>query len=290
MVCNVWLNGRSFFLFPQFMNDSTKVFEIERIGDQGREKEEAFIIAEKPVTLFLNDREVVTLLATPKDLRELAVGFMLSEGWLREDKPIAGVEADPSQGIARVRVNYRLPLTEKVFLRRTITSGCGRGMIFYNVLDSLGARKVRYSRKISSERIFRLMKDLGQSSLLYRRSGSVHGAALADSRKIRLFYEDIGRHNAVDKVLGGAFLQGVKPEGKILLTTGRISSEILVKVMKRRIPFLCSFSGPTDLAVEMAREMGITLLGYVRGSRMRVYANGERVKVRTNIDEGGAMA
>ncbi len=260
------------------MKNSTKVFEIEKIGDKGREKEDVFIIAEKPLTLFLNDQEVVTLLATPENLRELAVGFMLSEGWLREDKPLEEIEADSSRGIARVRVNYHLPLTEKVFLHRTITSGCGRGMVFYNVLDSLGARKIRDGRKVSSEQVFQRMRELGQGSLLYRKTGSVHGAALADSRRILIFCEDIGRHNAVDKVLGAAFLQGVKPAGKMLLTTGRISSEILVKVMKRGIPFLCSYSGPTDLAVEMARQMGITLLGYVRGNRMRVYSHGERLR------------
>lgn len=258
------------------MKDSTKSFQIEKVSDKERVEEETFIIAEKPVTLFLNDREVVTLLATPENLKDLAVGFMLSEGWLREDRPIERIEVD-SRGNVGVRVNYRLPLTEKVFLRRTITSGCGRGMIFYNVLDSLGAKKIRYRGKISPEQVFRLMQELNQRSLLYRKSGSVHGAALAEGQQIMLLCEDIGRHNAVDKVFGAAFLQGIKPAGKILLTSGRVSSEILIKVMKRQVPFLCSYSGPTDLAVEMARQMGITLIGYVRGNRMRIDSHGERV-------------
>ncbi len=258
------------------MKDSTKSFQIEKVSDKGRQEEETFIVAEKPVTLFLNEKEVVTLLATPKNLKELAVGFMLSEGWLREDKPIGKVEVD-RQGNVRVRVNYRLALTEKVFLRRTITSGCGRGMIFYNVLDSAGARKIHYRGRISASDIFGLMQELSRVSFLYRKSGSVHGAALAEGQQILFFCEDIGRHNAVDKVLGAAFLKGIKPAGKILLTSGRVSSEILIKVMKRQVPFLCSYSGPTDLAVEMARQMGITLIGYVRGSRMRIYAHGERV-------------
>ncbi len=111
------------------MKNSMKRFRIEKISDQGREEKETFIIGERPATLFLNDQEVVTLLVTPENLKELAVGFMLSEGWLREDKPIDRIEVDP-QGNVRVRVNYRNPLTEKVFLRRTILSGCGSGRIF----------------------------------------------------------------------------------------------------------------------------------------------------------------
>jgi len=259
------------------MKESIKRFQVEKISDRGREEEETFVIAERPVTLFLNDREVVTLLATPENLEELAVGFMLSEGWLQENKPVERIEVDP-EGRVRVRVNYRNPLTEKLFLRRTITSGCGRGTIFYNVLDSLGAKRIRSSAKLSQKTVIRLMQELNQRSVLYRKSGSVHGAALADRWRILVFCEDIGRHNAVDKVLGAAFLRGFSTTGKILLTSGRVSSEILVKAVKRRIPFLLSYSGPTDLAVEMARQMGITLIGYVRGNRMRVYSHGERVK------------
>ena len=250
--------------------------QIEKVSNKGRVKEETFIIAESPVTLFLNDREIVTLLATPENVKELAVGFMLSEGWLREDKPLEKIEVDP-QGIVRIRVKYRNPLTEKLFLRRTITSGCGRGTIFYNVLDSLGTKKIHSSAKISQGQVSKLMQELNQRSVLYRRSGSVHGAALAKPEGILFFCEDIGRHNAVDKVFGAAFLQGFSSAGRILLTSGRVSSEILIKAVKRRIPFLFSYSGPTDLAVEMARKMGVTLIGYIRGSRMRIYSHGERV-------------
>ena len=258
------------------MKDSVKRFQVEKISDRRREAEETFIIAEKPVTLFLNDQEVVTLLATPENLKELAVGFMLSEGWLRQDKPIEKIEVNP-EGLVRVRVNYRPPLTAKLFLKRTITSGCGRGTIFYSVVDSLGAKKIRSATKISPAQIWGLMQGLSHHSTLYRMSGSVHGAALAEKQRIRIFCEDIGRHNAVDKVMGAAFLQKISPEGKILLTSGRISSEIMTKAIKRRIPFLFSYSGPTDLAVDIARQVGVTLIGYIRGTKMRIYSHGERI-------------
>jgi len=258
------------------MEEPLKYFQVEKVSDKGREREKTLIIAERPITLYLNDREVVTLLATPKNLKELAVGFMLSEGWLQEDKPIEKIEVDP-QGAVRMHVKYRNPLTEKLFLRRTITSGCGRGTIFYNVLDSLRAKKIRSSAKISEGQVISLMQDLNQRSVLYRQSGSVHGAALAKPEEILFFCEDIGRHNAVDKVFGAAFLQGLSSAGRILLTSGRVSSEILIKALKRRIPFLFSYSGPTDLAVEMARKMGITLIGYIRGNRMRIYSHEERL-------------
>lgn len=265
-------------LIGRQMKESLSIFHIEKIVEQRRERERNFIIAEKPVTIFLNDKEIITLLATPENLKELAVGFLLSEGWLREDKPVESIEEDP-EGNVRIKVNYRLSLTEKLFLKRTITSGCGRGVIYYNVLDALGMPKIRSAPKISGEMVFNLMQELNRRSFLYRQSGSVHGAAIADQEGIKIFCEDIGRHNAVDKVLGSAFLQGYSPAGKILLTSGRISSEILVKAAKRRIPFIFSYSGPTDLAVKMAREVGITLGGYIRGQRMKIYAHPKRIKI-----------
>lgn len=265
-------------LIGRQMNESLSIFQIEKVNEHRREREKNFIIAEKPITIFLNDKEIITLLATPENLKELAVGFLLSEGWLREDKPVESVAEEP-EGIVRITVKYRLTLTEKLFLKRTITSGCGRGVIYYNVLDALGMPKIRSAQKISGEKVFNLMQELNRHSLLYRQSGSVHGAAIADTEGIKIFCEDIGRHNAVDKVLGSAFLQGYSPAGKMLLTSGRVSSEILVKAAKRKIPFIFSYSGPTDLAVQMAREIGITLAGYIRGHRMKIYAHQERIKV-----------
>ncbi|MGB9698993.1 MAG: formate dehydrogenase accessory sulfurtransferase FdhD [Thermodesulfobacteriota bacterium] len=260
------------------MKESLRIFQIEKINEHRREREKNFIIAERPITIFLNDKEIITLLATPENLKELAVGFLLSEGWLREDKPIESIDLEP-EGVVRLRVKYRTSLTKKLFLKRTITSGCGRGVIYYNVLDALDMPKIRTRQNISGGMVFDLMQELNRRSILYRQSGSVHGAAIADTEGIKIFCEDIGRHNAVDKVLGSAFLQGYSPKGKILLTSGRVSSEILVKAAKRRIPFIFSYSGPTDLAVKMAREVGITLGGYIRGHRMKIYAHQERIKV-----------
>lgn len=260
------------------MKESLSIFPIEKIREDRREREKNFIIAERPVTIFLNDKEIITLLATPEYLKELAVGFLLTEGWLREDKPVESIAEDPA-GTVRIKVKYRTPLAEKFFLKRTITSGCGRGVIYYNVLDALGMPKIRSGQKIGGGLIYDLMQELNRRSLLYHQSGSVHGAAIADREGIKIFCEDIGRHNAVDKVLGSAFLQGYSPAGKILLTTGRVSSEILVKAAKRRIPFIFSYSGPTDLAVKMAQEVGITLAGYIRGRRMKIYAHQQRIKI-----------
>jgi len=266
------------YSFHRRMKESLKIFQIEKIDADRREKEKSFIISERPVTIFLNNKEVITLLATPENLKELAVGFLLSEGWLREDRPIENIEVEP-EGVVRIKVSYHQSWAPKLFGKRTITSGCGRGVIFYNVLDALKIKKIRSAQKISAVTVFNLMQELNRRFVLYRKSGSVHGAALADAEGIKIFREDIGRHNAVDKVLGAAFLQRYSPVGKILLTSGRVSSEILVKAAKRRIPFIFSYSGPTDLAVKMARELGITLAGYVRGHHMKIYAHQQRIKI-----------
>lgn len=260
------------------MEKSLEIFRIEKINGERRKEEENFVITESPITIYLNGKEIITLLATPENLKELAIGFLLAEGWLREDKPIESIIVEP-EGVVRLKVKYRIPLTPKVFLKRTITSGCGRGVIYYNVLDALGIEKIQSAQKIAGEKVFNLMGEMNRRSFLYRKSGSVHGAALAEEGGIKIFCEDIGRHNAVDKVFGSAFLKGYSPGGKILLTSGRVSSEILVKAAKRRIPFIFSYSGPTDLAVKMAREVGITLGGYIRGQRMRIYAHPERIVI-----------
>lgn len=259
------------------MKESLQTLLIEKIFGHRRTEEEEFIIVEKPVTIILNGKEVVTLLATPENLRELAIGFLLSEGWLHENQPIENIEVNPP-GMVQIKVKNHSSLAEKLSLKPTITSGCGRGMIFYNILDALDIKKIRSPKKVSVDLVFNLMQELNRLSLLYRQSGSVHGAALAEEGGIQIFCEDIGRHNAVDKVLGTAFLKGYSPAGKMLLTSGRVSSEILIKAAKRRIPFLFSYSGPTDLAVKMAQEVGITLIGYIRGRRMKIYAHQERLR------------
>ena len=165
-----------------------------------------------------------------------------------------------------------------MIFKRFITSGCGKGTAFLSVADALSQNKVESDMRISVDQVYTLMDRFQRYSKLYKASGGVHSAALSDGRELLIFSEDVGRHNAVDKIFGRCFLEGIPTEDKVIVTSGRISSEILGKVAKKSIPIIISRSATTDMAIRTANNLGVTLIGYVRGKRMNVYANSWRVK------------
>jgi len=225
----------------------------------------------------LNNQELVTLLCSPRDLNCLAVGFLASEGLLSGKEEIKSVLVDNRRGVVRVETTEEKVDVNELMFKRLITSGCGRGVSFSRAADASKVVKMISDSRISSAAVFSLARVFQQRSQIYRSTGGVHSAALCDNRNILLFHEDVGRHNAIDKVFGQAILEGIDTADRAILTSGRISSEILFKVAKRRVPFLISKSAPTNAGVSLARDMGITLIGFVRGGRMNVYAHGGRV-------------
>jgi len=237
------------------------------------------IVREVPLTISVNGKELITLLTTGDANRELAIGFLLSEGFLNRKEELKGIRVDEGAGIAEIELAGDLDLTEKLWGKRAVTSGCGKGATFYHVLDSLQAKQVTSDVKITPAQVYALMKELNRLSDLYRETGGVHNSALADREKILVFRDDIGRHNAVDKIRGACFLEDLPLEDKVLVTTGRMSSEIVVKVAKMGVPILVSRSAPTSLAVELAERVGLTLLGYVRGEKLTIYTGAQKVVV-----------
>lgn len=237
------------------------------------------VVREVPLTIFLNGRELITLVTTGDANKELALGFLLSEGFIQSRDDLKSLRDDPETGTVEVEVARDLSMVEELWERRTVTSGCGKGATFYSVLDSLHARPVTSELKITPRQVYHLMAELNRMSGLYRATRGVHNSALADEEGILLFRDDIGRHNAVDKIRGAAFLEEISLEDKVLITTGRMSSEIIIKVAKMGIPLLVSRSAPTSLALDLAERVKMTLVGYVRGERMTVYTGTERIKV-----------
>jgi FdhD protein len=185
---------------------------------------------------------------------------------------------DDAAGEADVRISADLEPVGKLWGKRTVTSGCGKGATFYHLLDSLNAKIVVSDITITASQVQDLMGDLNRSSELYRETGGVHSCALADAEKILVFRDDIGRHNAVDKIYGTCFLEDIPLEDKLLLTTGRISSEMTVKTARMGVSVLISRSAPTSLALDLAERLGLTVVGYVRGGRMVVYTGQHRVE------------
>lgn len=252
---------------------ATKNYDIWRINREVVNSEEDLVILEYPFTIFIDEEEIITLLCSPKSLEYLAIGFLYSEGFIDNYSAVDKVTIDEENGRAYVNLNERRSFNEKLQGKRTITSGCGKGTVFYNVLDSFKSKKIKNEVEIKPSKIADLMRRFNQQSELFYSTGGVHACAICYDDDIIYFEEDIGRHNALDKVLGRALIEDVNLDEKIILTSGRISSEMLIKAAKRGVPVVVSRSAPTSLAIDMARQLNITLVGFVRGEKMNIYSS-----------------
>jgi len=257
--------------------DETRSLPILRITEQDRSEVEDLVVREFPLTVILNNQELVTLLCTPKDLKYLAVGFLASEGLIKSKEEIKSVTIDEKRGVARVDTREGREVAPELISKRLITSGCGGGVAFYRAADAVDGFRVQARTEIAAAEVFALAREFQHRSEVYRATGGVHAAALSNSREMLVFAEDIGRHNAIDKIFGECLLNDISPDGLIAITSGRITSEILLKIARRNVPIVISKSAPTDLAVDLANRLGVTLIGFVRGRRMNVYADGWRV-------------
>ncbi|MFQ5987842.1 MAG: formate dehydrogenase accessory sulfurtransferase FdhD [Dehalococcoidia bacterium] len=259
------------------MADEVKGFTILRVSEKGKSKVEDVIAKEFPFTIILDNQELVTLLCTPKDLKYLAIGFLSSEGLIKDKGEIRKIILDDRRGVVRVETEGDREVDRELLFKRLITSGCGRGAAFYSAADTTNRARVESQMKISTGEVFALVKEFQLRSQVYRATGGVHSAALCDTKGILIVAEDIGRHNAIDKIFGECMLKDIPTDDRIIVTSGRMSSEIVLKIAKRNIPILLSKSAPTDLAVDLAADLGVTLIGFVRGRRMNVYTDGWRV-------------
>ncbi len=250
--------------------------EVIKISPEKEEKLIDLVATEIPLTIYINNEELATLLASPDDLAELAVGFAFTSGIIKGYSEIKNVTEDNQRWTVNLKLKNN-KFDSRLVSKRMFTSGCGRGTLFYNAADLMHRNKRRDGVAIDRNKIFDLMSDFQSRSLKYKLSGCVHSAALADSTKILITREDIGRHNAVDKVLGHALIKGIKLKDKIILSSGRLSSEIVLKVQKTDLSVLISRSAPTNQAIMHAKESNITLIGFLRGKRMNVYSGKDKV-------------
>ena len=233
---------------------------------------------EKPITLHLNGRELVTLLCVGHHLDELAVGFLHGEGFLPRLADLRGLEVDQEEGRVHVTTAREEAITNQLWEKRTITSGCGKGSLFYYALNALMAKPVDGSLSITAQEVLERVHDLSRSSQSLRRTHGVHTAGLATPESMVVVREDIGRHNAVDMIVGHCFLGEVSLSDKLLVTTGRLTSEIIIKSAKLGLSTVVSLHAATSLAIELATSLRITLIGYARGGKFTVYSGGERIR------------
>lgn len=259
------------------------------------------VIAETPWALFVNGHEWLTFMCSPVGLHHLALGFMLSEGligglgdlwrlkvYLDEDRvymlfPEAGIDGELrmtacEQAVGSIEVRLRRPPPAPP-ARRILTSGCGGGVTFD---DLAGDRPPLYSDlRVTPAQIAALMRQLNERAGLYRASRGVHTSALADEGGLLALAEDVGRHNTLDKLRGAALLAGQPTRDRILVSSGRISSEMITKARKMGAPVVVSRTSPTVMSIKLAQAWNMTIVGYVRGRQMRVYTGAERIMFPT---------
>ena len=228
-------------------------------------------VREFPLQLIVNGRELATLISSPHDLRCLVAGFLRLQGFVESIEDFQMLSVCEDFGVANVIIKGELP--EK--LKPALTSGCGTGITF-NLHEKMGLRQNRREMpevKFAPEDLFVLMDQLASLADKYRKSGGIHSAAACEGRTILLYSEDIGRHNTIDRLAGDALFKGIDLTGKAVITSGRVSSEMVTKAAMMGVSLIASRTSPTDLAVRLADKAGITLIGYFRGSGFNIYSH-----------------
>lgn len=245
---------------------------VEYAGN-GQHVRDGYIVEEVAVCIHINGQPWVNLMCSPHDIDDLILGFLRGEGVITTPEEVLDIGMSPSDSCVDVWLHDP---PETLPSRLTVTSGCGGGVTFASLADRIPP--VEESVVVSPGVITGLMGALTRSGVVYRRARGIHAAALATADRILFLAEDIGRHNAVDRVWGQAMKAGVDPRGHILLTTGRVSSEMLRKAALMRVPVVASRTSPTSLSLDLARAWNITLIGYVRRDGFRVYTGDHRVQ------------
>jgi len=248
--------------------------------DQNGTKVSLNVITERPLTLFLNRQEVVTMMTIGDHPDLLALGYLINQNMLRPDDPIKKIDYDDELGVVVVRTDFETRFENKM-KKKVRTSGCAQGTIFGDVIDAFEDVKLNSGTVLKTSWLASLTKTINTTPSLYLEAGAIHGCVLCEEDQPIVYMEDVGRHNAVDKIAGWMAVNKTNPDDKIFYTTGRLTSEMVIKTVMMGIPILISRSGFTAWGVELARKSGLTLIGRARGSRFIVLAGEERVEFDT---------
>lgn len=242
---------------------------------EGREIETS-VVVERPLTLFLNKREIVTMMTICDYPDYLAVGYLMNQNMLREDDEIVGIDYEEDIETVVVRTKRQTDFETKL-RKKTLTSGCAQGTAFGDLMERFEEIDLPKNAIMRTSWLYALTRKINTCPSLYLEAGAIHGCVLCEEDKPLLYMEDVGRHNAVDKIAGYMRLHGMSPKGKSFYTTGRLTSEMVIKTVQMGIPILVSRSGFTAWGVDLARKAGLTLIGRARGKRFVVLSGAERV-------------
>ena len=235
-------------------------FEVEAVNERG-ERLPTFIAGEHPLTLYLDKREIVTLMTLGQAPEALTIGYLRNQRLVGSVEEIAAVQVDWETDSVAVTTRRGVKGLRERLKKRTVTTGCGQGTVFGDLMEEIDSIQLRDDVKLTEETLYGLLDAVRHRETIYKSAGAVHGCALADGANVLYFVEDVGRHNAVDAIAGQMWLDRVDGSDKIFYTTGRLTSEMVIKAAQMRIPFLVSRSGLTEMGHSIASQVGITMIG-----------------------------
>ena len=263
------------FIVAPDPDDERLAKTVMGIDQDGREAEQR-VVTERPLTIFLNGQEIVTAMTIGDHPEWLAVGYLLNQGMLTPQEAITGINHDEELDVVVVRTATATNFEEKL-KKKIRTSGCAQGTIFGDLVDSIADIELAKDARIRTSWLYALTRKINTRPSLYLAAGAIHGSVLCQEDRPLIYIEDVGRHNAVDKIAGYMMLHGIAADDKIFYTTGRLTSEMILKCVTMRVPILVSRSGFTAWGVELARQAGLTLIGRARGQRFLALSGAERI-------------
>ncbi|CAM3300556.1 formate dehydrogenase accessory sulfurtransferase FdhD [Nosocomiicoccus ampullae] len=263
------------------------IISNEKIIKYKNNEFEAFtdkVATEFPLTIYINDTEFATLVCTPDHLEELVIGFLASEGVIRSFSDIKSMNIDDRGGFCHIETTREIPIDVFSFTKRVLGSCCGKSRQFYFQSDMEMSKVSMSKTKITPDQIISLMKTMQDTSDVFKETGGIHNASIATPNGIIVQRGDIGRHNALDKLYGYCLKNNITVHDKVIIFSGRMSSEVLTKVSKIGVGIVLSKSAPTDLALRLAEDLNITAVGFIRRGMFNIYSHSDRV-VGANKEE-----
>lgn len=237
--------------------------------DEYGQAQEKHIAGERPLTIYVNKKEIVTLMTLGTQPEALVLGYLRNQGFISDISEIKSVQVDWETESAAIVTQSEYNWDEKLS-QRTITSGCGQGTVFGNMMEQLDNIDIK-SQNVSQSTLYALLTNISQQNEVYKRAGGVHGCALCQHDQQLIFVEDVGRHNAVDTISGLMWLNNISGEDKTFYTTGRLTSEMVIKVAQMNVPTLLSRSGITQMGLSIAQQLGVTLIARAKGKHFLIF-------------------
>ena len=239
---------------------------------------ETSVTVERPLTLYLNGQEIVTMMTILDRPQDLALGYLLNQGMLKREDRVTAVDYDDDLQVVVVRTEARTDFEQKL-KKKTLTSGCAQGTAFGDLMEDFGSVQLPEDAKLRTSELYRLLHRINTLPSLYLEAGAIHGCALCRGDQPLVYMEDVGRHNAVDKVIGWAVeAERIPLTGSVLLVSGRASFELTQKAVMAGVPVLAAVSAPSSLAVDLAAQSGLTLVAFLRGDSMNIYSRADRIR------------